>query len=397
MIYFNSPSKTPYSYGYSGISSASSSDFVSGTYYKSGSEDPNWKVYVSKGLNAGHAYVLSTLPEVSIGKYVCKDSFKDFYNVWRPATKGQGSFGVDGTKFLVPDIAQVTDRALTDVKNKLSDETEFKAIAPLVELREFRGEIKNISRITTDLLQEVIAIKHGRGSAKRIKNLAADSWLTYRFGISPMMKDARDAAEAVARHMLKQHKPNLRMSSDEHFSGTYSRTPINFLGSKYIRYTGKPQHYYEGKVSFVSGISVGGLKSGNDYSIASSFGLGIDDVIPALYELLPYSWLLDYFTNIGDYVSDTFSSSPGTSIYAVKSVLINEQIFCSFSPSLYPIGYTDIRIDYATSFGSSFSQSSFSREMYANLPHISPHFKSHDQVAANGVGKVLNLLALLAK
>jgi len=66
------------------------------------------------------------------------------------------------------------------------------------------------------------------------------------------------------------------------------------------------------------------------------FGLTFRNVVPSLYELMPYTWLLDYFTNVQDFVN-LLAMHRGIAQNAYK-VLVQESIKTTIDEPVYPSG-----------------------------------------------------------
>jgi hypothetical protein len=132
----------------------------------------------------------------------------------------------------------------------------------------------------------------------RIK-LLSDSWLELQFGWLPLIKDLGDMGKAFNRQLAKT-----RLSSPVKFvAGTSAQDPsISFgtttFGSKiyvnmFRRSIGTWDIRYKGAwKATVSGTAF-------DADILDKFGLITSEFIPTAWEIVPWSFLVDYFSNVG--------------------------------------------------------------------------------------------------
>jgi len=103
---------------------------------------------------------------------------------------------------------------------------------------------------------------------------------------------------------------------------------------------------------------------------------------------------LDYFSTMGEFLTDTFTSPAGNTVYCNLSskYISNQQVnvyLRNDNPSLY-INETAVK-EYSIFLKSTIHQ----REVMAALPHRSLRLKSSDEITANVVNKLLNLTSIL--
>lgn len=131
------------------------------------------------------------------------------------------------------------------------------------------------------------------------KKVLADTWLEYSFGWAPLIGDTKDAFEALVR--LYEGRPEMayvRGFAASEGSQAFP-TSIKTAGS-YLRWfeekTRKTQRVveYYGQVKTWASGSVGKT---------SLFGFDIRrDFAPTAWELVPWSFLVDYFSNVGEVI-----------------------------------------------------------------------------------------------
>jgi hypothetical protein len=125
----------------------------------------------------------------------------------------------------------------------------------------------------------------------------ADAWLAWSFGVKPTVNDANDAAAAFNRLNtgLRHDTVPIRARGHERIAvAEYDDGNINLINgqsnSHVVQFTDKNVFIH------------GALKCGpeNTSAILREFGVGVFDIIPAIYEAIPWSFFIDYFANVGE-------------------------------------------------------------------------------------------------
>lgn len=172
--------------------------------------------------------------------------------------------------------------------------------------------------------------KLGRGvksASKTRKSLdkAADLWLEYSYGWAPLVSDIKNGAKAagaltqnaIARKRVSgigrdsTNFPGDGLRESNEGGGRYIQYTVNQRSNKSVRYTGSVQ------------LRVDGL--GRPLQM---LGLDWPSFVPTIWELIPYSFLVDYFSNAGDIVYAL--SNPASSLaWCEKGTL--EEASCEVS------------------------------------------------------------------
>jgi hypothetical protein len=192
-------------------------------------------------------------------------------------------------------------------------ESSFKGMVFTGELRESLHMIKSPA---ASLRKGVGAyLTHLKRYGKRIPfkrrpKFVRDTWLEYSFGWKPLINDVDSAIKAFYSSDLV--RPILQMVSGKG-QDVYSQDNGHFTGSNGpSNWTYGLRHQEEFFVRY--------------YGVYQSTGQGVPDnhhygfrpseIIPTVWELIPYSFLVDYFTNIGAIISSwsyRFLAGPWTS------------------------------------------------------------------------------------
>jgi hypothetical protein len=141
--------------------------------------------------------------------------------------------------------------------------------------------------------------RSGRDSRRRIlTDVVTGTWLEGAFGWAPLLGDIDSGMEALADLQYRTYPPRRTVSSFLPFN--FERNKQEFLAFNTNR---------DGILKFNSTELVEGfvklrgcvvLKNAGEPSWTQTLGLTAKSFVPTLWELLPWSFLVDYFTNVGD-------------------------------------------------------------------------------------------------
>lgn len=352
---------------------------------KSGSSVSNYQKRIALGQDASSSYQRRGFPIlkpmlVSMrseqrwgGQNV--DSTSKFVNIY-------------GMPILTYSNGNASTEASSILKRKLRNFTgQSNQLTNVAELRDLPKSIRSVAGSATKLVKTVLDSKR-RGTD--LRRFASDQWLTWSFGVLPTLGAVDDALKSYNSYLNRQdHKIKEYGISKTDW---LSRTDTTSGGSHHynVRHRGSFKH--ELSVKITAGYKFQ-LQSDRGYDLGEHLGFSINSVVPTLYELLPYSWLLDYFTTAGSFIEDTFSADFGSSIYICQSTIfrvkgeVKSEPVAQF-PGLSPLLYfynTPLKLEYFE----------FTRSPLTSLPRAPLRFKTSDEVAYNAVNKLLNLTALL--
>jgi hypothetical protein len=137
------------------------------------------------------------------------------------------------------------------------------------------------------------------------------TWLEFMFGVQPLLSDIESASNAWSRLnwdplLLKRIKVSAsdteqQNAPTDHFWSTTAG----------LVFTGQTKQYKTKKVIYRA-LWARSRTTPEDLSTKNrafdSLGIGFREFVPAAWELLPWSFLVDYVTNIGDVLEQTFTS-----------------------------------------------------------------------------------------
>lgn len=289
------------------------------------------------------------------------------------------------------DDTVLRDQALTRLKRKLAKQnSNTNVLVPLAEIHELRGLIRGIAGLSTSLIQTLLTIRRTKGASAR--HYAADSWLSFSFGVSPMIADVKAVCEAIDNFVNSRNR-TVRLtgsSTKTWFSSSGFGSGQGLFGANLHRIA-RTTHTLSYR--YIAGFDLV-RSAGNNYGIGAQFGLEFGALIPTFWELIPYSWLIDYFTTMGPFLDDVFVSPAGNTRYA----LLNRRYtaFVDMSGELRPNTVND-HVSYQYFSPGFYDLRHFTRTPLSALPHSSLRFKTVDEVGRNVVNRLLNLGSLLLK
>ncbi len=289
------------------------------------------------------------------------------------------------------DDVVLRDQALTRLKRKLSKQnSNTNVLVPLGELHELRGLIRGLAGLSTSLVNTLLAIRRTRGASAR--HYAADAWLSFSFGISPLLADVRATCEAI-ENFLNSRNRTVRLTGSAtktwlSSGGTISGSGL--FGSNLHRSV-RCEHSLSYR--YIAGFDLV-RSAGNNYGVGAQFGLEFGALIPTFWELVPYSWLFDYFTTIGSYLEDNFVSPAGNTRYALLCRRYTAKI--DMTGELKPNTGNDF-VDYQYFSPGFYDLRHFTRTPLSSLPHVALRYKTVDEVGRNAVNRLLNLGSLLLR
>lgn len=171
-------------------------------------------------------------------------------------------------------------------------------------------------------LPEIIRTQYAKSIKEALTKGAATSYLTYQFGLKPFVDDMKkmlnfhSRVEKRVKEIKHLQRKGLRRTID---IGGYSATtkyPNTVLQSSVIFITRDVEHVATervwGHVRYRPAPIL--LKYSNDQLRALAYRavLGLTVDFNTAYQLIPWSWLVDWFSNLGDIVESSRNIVPVT-------------------------------------------------------------------------------------
>nr|UJQ85930.1 MAG: hypothetical protein 1 [Leviviridae sp.] len=282
-----------------------------------GEDTPNFKALAAKGKYCTNNLVASrrnaNFYPSSATKIVTADGSskgKTYFTEVHHPFPGLAS-SIDASALL-----KASNDAATQIRKKIQEENStFSGPTFLGELRETAQMIKKPAKALADYLNKAAANsarkKRRKKGSKRKRDLArknstADaiggSWLELSFGAMPFVADIAAIAEASLRRYDEVRIK--RISAVGHGENSLSVAIRPATGSDTIRYNRNVDRTESVQVKYLVGMRTSVQRSNNALErVIAQSRMNWSEIIPAAWELLPGSFLLDYFGNIGDILS----------------------------------------------------------------------------------------------
>lgn len=225
----------------------------------------------------------------------------------------------------------------------------------------------NLGTSIAETLREGIPSLPGIQSWERrtnfLKSLGSE-YLNLEFGWAPLTSEVHSVVNAARHHrdIMQNYKHNegtnvhRRFDFDDEF-----RTMSEDAGSRYLTGAGCPDQFFKGsarckitfeervKKWFVGCFTYGGPSKTDSYGRALSFGKEADQVYglsltpSVLWELAPWSWAVDWFSNTGDVVNNVtnFALAGLVMRYGYMMKETSYKLYCTWDDALTTLGEFD--------------------------------------------------------
>ncbi len=295
-------------------SSGSGIPFTASTVFdsRSGGDLPRWRDIIKAGGNA----------TTSFSGTAWSDPIDDFVSAaieahWFDSLGRPGSYRYDfGGSILScthPIQGTPTAAQMADVRNRCirrfndhvdSVQTSFESGQ---DLGEYKETLHSIQQPLAPLRDKILSYlgdvkKRSLGSRKNpasIPRVIADTYLEWHFGWQPLVEDVAQAIADCERTRF----PTIPVhgSASVTYQSAVTRQGTGLPGStagciRSFRDTSVYSLRYKGAIRTKS------LASNGKISLARAYQLTPDKWLPTVWDLLPYSWMADYFVNIGQVI-----------------------------------------------------------------------------------------------
>lgn len=125
---------------------------------------------------------------------------------------------------------------------------------------------------------------------------SSNYWLKWRFALLPLVRDMNDLATAFNNKSRDFKYEYLVFKATGQKSMSYAG-PIYQAGSGLMKFLTGYREFADCTVKYRGAVGTRG--QGSDLK---RYGLTQEEFLPTLWEITPYSWLIDYATNTGDVI-----------------------------------------------------------------------------------------------
>lgn len=231
--------------------------------------------------------------------------------------------------------------------------------------------------------------KAGKRGLKEIANL----YMEYTFGWQPALGSIQQACDAYSALRAQVDTVRAYGKASDRGERTELKTQKAYLNAIRLRFSQVTFATYTATYKGVMKTGLSGLR--NDLAERAIFlsGFRLGDFLPTLWELMPYSWALDYFANIQGILNSPVAC---TSEWVWKSRAIQSRVSSEATATL-DLAYAQSQLGKKLLFTTSnFANGSFLRTAYErNSPQL--WLPSLNLTFADSPWKWTNLLGLLTQ
>lgn len=279
---------------------------------RNGVDNPGWRVAVRQGLNATTPLTAS---QISIFPIRCH-AYADIFG------KKASPFGLNVTVDewcnqhyvgFPADATSISNSlfASTDSRARERFLKKYRAARTAFQSGVFAGELLETVRMLTNPAK---ALRQGlNGYYKTVKDrlrrrknprrapdlnkIVGDTWLEYVFGWRPAIRDIQDAASLICAQPERYREKIVAWEVYD----WYDEPIRHFRGGDSIGYPYWYELHQQQNLVKVIYRGAADLVLGTP-DFPEQLGLSWSNLLPTVWELIPYSFLVDYFTSIGSVI-----------------------------------------------------------------------------------------------
>lgn len=178
--------------------------------------------------------------------------------------------------------------------------------------RWYKAAIKRASDITVkkERLRRLKAIERTRkGKLSLIEDAWASIWLELNYAVLPLVSDVQSAIAQYNRIQDNGKDAYVTATLEDFISSSDVSRP-----NGYFAWSWRETPLYEARIKGRAKAKVTVLANGGFFNPAN-YGLSLSNTVPTLYELTPWTFLLDYITNVNEILNASCVES-GNIVYS---------------------------------------------------------------------------------
>lgn len=359
---------------------------------RTGQAVPGWRDLINKGLDATSPFSAFEATIESVSPFTFRVTRESDVSNWIQTS------GIGGGLYLAyaPDAVdlQLESTNKVAVEKAWADiASSFNALTTLGELRETLGMLRQpLNSLRTGINRYLSSARRHRDKAKRRKitkkdalDAISNTYLEYAFGWRPLMRDISSIGEAYNRILHKEHVTHFGSGHSVFFNDTRDYPPYLPFAGQNLGYIAVPKQVQQCRVSTrIKGAYRMEINSPAMYELGISF----PEFVPTFWNLIPGTFVVDYFTNIGA-VLDAWASAQLTNmVYTSRTTNVLTQSASALVLEPYgPLTEWRLQTNESGLLSSTLKQ--------VNRSAIDLPVPSFSRRQFNGGSKYLNLAALI--
>jgi len=264
---------------------------------------PNYRTLIRQGQNAS-TFLTGSKQTATLSNdgFLAFEQERDFgFAVVKGRCELRGNLGINSPGPTDPSLF-----TMTSVRNQTISKFIAKCRAAQTSLKGLvsAGEIGETVRMVNSTGKALMRqTKHyladletwgRRLTPHQIARAISGKYLEYAFGVKPLISDIDDGLKGLSR-IRDFRNPRVSVRAGAESAEQNPPTDISYVLNRFeviASYYRRNRYAY--KLYGAVGIPNFGLGSFHD-----EFGFKLDEFVPTIYELIPYSFLVDYFLNLG--------------------------------------------------------------------------------------------------
>lgn len=328
------------------------------TRSRTGDRNPKWRDQVRAGVSATTPMTASDWFLVNLKSGSAGVTTK--HSPVSPCGATSGWYNCRGERY-VPSVHGTFgggDLTIADNKAKMQAIKAIQSRHRQWQGAVFVGEILQTARMLISpakalrmrLNSYILSLKNKKRkvTAKQWGRVIADEWLEVNFGIRPLINDMTGLAETVARYGDQDDMPRAHIRATGRSERLISSSTTTGVENNYIygivhsRQVGTTRVIYRIGMKYAPSGPFSAFQR-----LAELGGFTSENWVPAVWEIIPWTWVVDYFTNIGDIISYNYTSQ--SEVKWVNKTIIHEGIY----DVQHVVDHDRIRSVLGTGYGSS--------------------------------------------
>lgn len=289
---------------------------------RTGSPNPNWRKQIKRHESAttplsGNIIEYRRNPTRGGWTYEQRDIQNGQY-VYRPCKVKYFAFP-DQFKYYPTGSTMAYDVALREATKKFfrrvkEQETQWNGLVFIGELRELIRMLRNPAKSLFESAKNdyLGALKKRKTSNPRnwAKGLSG-AWLEWSYGVAPTVRDIQDASDAIARLLDKEYSKGTKITAVGRDTKFTSWSDLIVRTRAEVPYRGLSRRWEKVKVKYRGEYRVQRTAPTAWPQVdkaSKMLGFTLNEFVPTIWELMPWSFLVDYFSNVGDVLEQSFTS-----------------------------------------------------------------------------------------
>ncbi len=185
----------------------------------------------------------------------------------------------------------------------------------------------------------------GGPAAKDAAQVIGGTWLEWQFGVKPLVSDVDGAAQAFNKMTQGDFRDHIHVKGIGNQEIVTNSNPNQGVGLPGHLAIGIVDSYTIDQTTVTMRGALRITKPGGEVPLAMQFGVGIEDIAPAVWEGIPWSFMWDYFFNISSVIDAWSTGLAGRLSWANRTVRNSRTHM-----------YSDLRPNRDDSFGSTYQR-----------------------------------------